>query len=61
MKIALAQTHGTANVNDNKARAARLDDEPVRLLLGELDKAAVTKARILYPFLRDRRPETYTL
>ncbi len=27
----------------------------------ELSKEAVTKARILFPFLRDRRPETYGL
>ena len=39
---------------------AALDDKPDQVLVAELDKATVTKARMLYPFLRDRRPETYT-
>lgn len=29
------------------------------VLIGALDKKAITKARILFPFLRDRRPDTY--
>jgi len=39
---------------------ATLDDRPDQVLVAELEKTAVTRARILYPFLRDRRPETYT-
>jgi len=39
---------------------ASLDDQADQVLVAELDKSAVTRARILYPFLRDRRPETYT-
>jgi len=36
-----------------------LDERPDQVLVTPLDKGAVTKARTLYPFLRDRRPETY--
>jgi N-carbamoylputrescine amidase len=36
-----------------------LDDEPDQVLTVELNKRAVTRARTLFPFLRDRRPETY--
>lgn len=36
-----------------------LDSTPGELGLGELAKAVVTKARVMFPFLRDRRPETY--
>lgn len=36
-----------------------LDDKPDQILVAEIDKATVSKARMLYPFLRDRRPETY--
>ena len=38
-----------------------LDEKPNQVLTAEITKEAVTKARILYPFLRDRRPETYDL
>lgn len=38
-----------------------LDAEPNRVALAELNKAAVFRARMLFPFLRDRRPETYKL
>ena len=38
-----------------------LDGKPNQVLVGELSKDAVTKGRILYPFLRDRRPETYDM
>jgi len=40
---------------------ARLDGRPNDVAVAELKKAAVTKARTLFPFLRDRRPETYDL
>ena len=38
-----------------------LDDKPNQIGAVDLDKKAVTKARALFPFLRDRRPETYGL
>ena len=38
---------------------ASLEDQANELLTVDIDKAAVTKARTLFPFLRDRRPETY--
>lgn len=38
---------------------ATLDEKPHQVLVGDLEKKIVTKARILFPFLRDRRPETY--
>ena len=40
---------------------ATLDEAPSQVLTVEITKEAVTKARSLYPFLRARRPETYTL
>ena len=36
-----------------------LDEKPNQVLTCGLTKETVTKARMLYPFLRDRRPETY--
>ena len=36
-----------------------LDEKPNQVLTCGLAKETVTKARMLYPFLRDRRPETY--
>ncbi len=36
-----------------------LDESPGKVLTREISKEAVTKARTLFPFLRDRRPETY--
>ena len=38
---------------------ATLDEKPDQILTHELSKTVVTKARTLFPFLRDRRPETY--
>ncbi len=38
----------------------RLGEEGNAVLIAELDMAQVRKARVMYPFLRDRRPETYT-
>jgi N-carbamoylputrescine amidase len=38
-----------------------LDEEPAQLLTATIEKGAVPKARTLFPFLRDRRPETYGL
>lgn len=38
-----------------------LDSRPNEICTVELSKEAVTKARVLFPFLRDRRPETYKL
>ncbi|MCH7592100.1 MAG: carbon-nitrogen hydrolase family protein [Planctomycetes bacterium] len=38
-----------------------LDDKPNQIGAVDLEKNAVTKARALFPFLRDRRPETYDL
>lgn len=38
-----------------------LADEPCALCTVELHKEAVTRARQRFPFLRDRRPETYGL
>lgn len=37
-----------------------LDDKVNQVLTCKIDKDTVTKARMLFPFLRDRRPETYT-
>ena len=39
----------------------RLDETPNQVLTAEVSKQAVTKARTLFPFLRDRRAETYEL
>ncbi len=36
-----------------------LDDKPNQTLTVQLEKSTVTKARMMFPFLRDRRPETY--
>lgn len=36
-----------------------LGGEPQQVLVGEIDKRTVTRARVFFPFLRDRRPETY--
>jgi len=36
-----------------------LNDQPDRTLTVALDRAKVTNARMMFPFLRDRRPETY--
>lgn len=44
----------TGNVVD------QLDEGVDRVLVASIEKSAVTRARMLYPFLRDRRPETYT-
>lgn len=38
----------------------KLDEAPEQVLTCELNKKTVTKARTLFPFLRDRRPETYS-
>lgn len=38
-----------------------LDAEPNQVCVAEITKQEVTKARTLFPFLRDRRPETYDL
>jgi len=35
------------------------DDNPSQVCTVEIAKETVTKARVLFPFLRDRRPETY--
>lgn len=40
---------------------ATLGQESNELLMHDVDKPAVTRARTLFPFLRDRRPETYDL
>ena len=40
---------------------AALGDEANAATAAGLEKAVVTKARALFPFLRDRRPETYNL
>lgn len=40
---------------------AVLDGGPDQVAVAELSHDLVTKARYLYPFLRDRRPETYGL
>ncbi len=36
-----------------------LDAEPNQVCVAEINQESVTKARTLFPFLRDRRPETY--
>ena len=38
-----------------------LDDSPDQVTTAVLDGQTVAKARYLFPFLRDRRPETYDL
>jgi N-carbamoylputrescine amidase len=38
-----------------------LDSQPNDVCVAEIAKESVTKARTLFPFLRDRRPETYDL
>lgn len=40
---------------------ATLDDKPNQICTAEIEKPVITKARTLYPFLRDRRPETYDI
>jgi N-carbamoylputrescine amidase len=40
---------------------ARADDQPNEVRVAELRKETIIKARTLFPFLRDRRPETYGL
>lgn len=53
---------GNSMIIDPQGRVVdTLDDKPNQVLVSELGKDAVTKARIFYPFLRDRRPETYDL
>jgi N-carbamoylputrescine amidase len=37
-----------------------LGPDPNRVLVADLEKRTITKARQLFPFLRDRRPETYS-
>jgi N-carbamoylputrescine amidase len=48
-------------VDPQSGLAAAVDDRPNQVCTAEIEKAAVTKARTLFPFLRDRRPETYDL
>ena len=38
-----------------------LNGQPDQVCAAEITKETVTRARSLYPFLRDRRPETYGL
>ncbi len=45
----------TGNVVDS------LDNKPNQVLTREIFKEVVTRARTYYPFLRDRRPETYDI
>ena len=53
---------GRSMVIDPQGRVVDgLDDRPNAVCSVELAKESVTRARILYPFLRDRRPETYNL
>jgi predicted amidohydrolase len=40
--------------------AGSLDAECDKTLTVKLEKATVTQARMMFPFHRDRRPETYT-
>lgn len=52
--------HGKSMVIDPLSRIVGvLDEKPNQVLTCGLTKETVTKARMLYPFLRDRRPETY--
>ncbi len=53
---------GRSMVIDPQGRVvAHLEEDPHEVLTVEVTKQAVTKARTLFPFLRDRRPETYDL
>jgi N-carbamoylputrescine amidase len=53
---------GRSMVIDPKGHIAdTLGDELNAVCTVKISKAAVTQARILFPFLRDRRPETYDL
>ncbi len=53
---------GRSMVIDPQGRVvARLEEDPNEVLTVEVTKKAVTEARTLFPFLRDRRPETYDL
>ena len=38
-----------------------LDGKPDQVVTVDLQKEALRKARVLFPYLRDRRPETYSL
>ncbi len=48
-------------INPQGEVVAALDEKPDQILTHELSKTVVTKTRTLFPFLRDRRPETYEL
>ena len=53
---------GRSMVIDPQGRiVGSLEDQPNDVCTVEIRKEAVTKARMLFPFLRDRRPETYGL
>ena len=53
---------GRSMVIDPQGRiAGSLEDQPNDVCTVEISKEAVTRARMLFPFLRDRRPETYGL
>ncbi len=53
---------GRSMIIDPMGRVAgTLDDKPNQACTVELQKERVTKARTLFHFLRDRRPETYGL
>lgn len=53
---------GKSMIIDPQGRVVdSLGGEASAVCTAEITKDAVTKARILYPFLRDRRPETYDL
>lgn len=38
-----------------------LDEKPDQVVTVDLQKEAIRKARVLFPYLRDRRPETYSM
>jgi predicted amidohydrolase len=53
---------GRSMVIDPLGRVVRaLGDEPDTVLTADIDPGQVTHARKMFPFLRDRRPETYDL
>ena len=53
---------GNSMVIDPTGRVvATLGSDPGEICAAEITKETVTKARMLFPFLRDRRPETYGL
>lgn len=53
---------GRSMVIDPKGQIVdTLGDEPNAVCTVEISKETVTQARILFPFLRDRRPETYNM